>query len=432
MKRKSRNLEPYGKLPPNAWLCSPETTAVINALMAEGTEVRFVGGCVRDALCKKVPEDIDLATPDHPEKVINLLIQAGIRAIPTGMDHGTVTAVVDGKSFQITTLRVDLKTNGRHAVIGFTDSWVIDAKRRDFTFNALSASINGDIYDPTSGLWDLAHGQVRFIGNAHDRIAEDYLRILRYFRFYGALGRPPVDSEALAAIRHYAKNLSELSGERIRIEFFKILCVPDPAEILIKMQGSSVLDKILPEAGDLGVLRLVNWFETRAINISGVNPDPIRHLAALLFGNVRTTDELAQRFRLSNKDQARLKILCAPPIKILPDMGVLAENKALRKYGLDLFRDFTLLAWGIEMHGHGLMHSDRKQSWVAILERTTSWVTPIFPLSGKDVKALGIKTGPKIGELLRRVEDWWESNGYLTDRQLCLDQLFKEANSTKE
>jgi len=303
---KSKQLEAHGKLPPVAWLSAPETKAVINALTAEGTEVRFVGGCVRDALRHKEAHDIDLATPDLPEKVIALLVQAGIRAIPTGIDHGTITAVIDEKSFEITTLRIDLKTDGRRALIGFTDNWVIDAKRRDFTFNSLSASIDGDVYDPTSGLWDLAHGQVRFIGNAHDRIAEDYLRILRYFRFYGTLGRPPIDSEALAAIRHYAKNLSELSGERIRNELFKILCVPDPAEILIKMRGSDVLDKILPEAGDLGILRLINWFETRAINIDGINPDPIRHLAALISTNVKNTDELAQRLRLSSKDRARL------------------------------------------------------------------------------------------------------------------------------
>jgi len=424
----NKHLEAHGKLPPVAWLHAPETIAVIDALTVEGTEVRFVGGCVRDALRHKVAHDIDLATPDHPKKVINLLIQAGIRAIPTGVGHGTVTAVVDKKSFEITTLRVDLETDGRRAVVGFTDNWVIDAKRRDFTFNALSASIDGDVYDPTTGLWDLAHGQVRFIGNAHDRIAEDYLRILRYFRFYGALGRPPIDSEALAAIRHYAKNLSELSGERIRNELFKIICVPDPAEILIKMRGSDVLDKILPEAGDLGILRLINWFETRAINIDGINPDPIRHLAALISTNVKNTDELAQRLRLSSKDRARLKILCSPPIKITPNMGDLLENKTLRKYGLDLFRDLALLAWGDEMNGHGLLPSDRKQSWVAMLERTASWVTPAFLLTGEDVKALGIEPGPQIGELLGRVEDWWEVNGYGANRQLCLDRLFREAN----
>ena len=423
-----KHLEAHGKLPPVAWLCAPETIAVINALTEEGTEVRFVGGCVRDALRNKAAHDIDLATPDHPEKVINLLIQAGIQAVPTGIDHGTVTAVVDGKSFEITSLRIDLETDGRRAVIGFTDNWVIDAKRRDFTINALSASIDGDVYDPTSGLWDLAHGQVRFIGNAHDRIAEDYLRILRYFRFYGELGRPPIDSEALAAIRHFAKNLSKLSGERIRSEFFKILCVPDPAEILIKMRGSNVLDKILPEAGDLGVLRLINWFETRAINIDGINPDPIRHLAALICANIRNTDKLALRLRLSNKDRARLKILCSPPIKIAPDMGNLLENKILRKYGLDLFRDLSLLAWGEEMHGYGLLPSDRKQSWVSMLERTASWVSPIFSLTGEDVKELGIEPGPRIGELLALVENWWESSGYVANRQLCLDRLFKEAN----
>ena len=428
MANTDKHLEAYGKLPAVEWLHAPETKALINALTSEGTEVRFVGGCVRDALRYQTSNDIDLATPDRPEKVMDLLINAGIRAIPTGIEHGTVTAVVDGKSFEITTLRVDLKTDGRRAVVGFTDSWVIDSKRRDFTFNALSASIDGDVYDPTSGLSDLAHGQVRFIGNAHDRIAEDYLRILRYYRFFGALGRPPLDSEALAAIRFHAKNLKKLSGERIRNELFKILCVPDPAEIFVKMRDTGVLVEILPEACDPGVLRLVNWFETRAINISVIKPEPIRHLAALVQKKLTDTTKLAKRLRLSSKEQTRLQILCNPPITVVPDMGDLAESKALRKYGIDLICDFALLAWGDEMYEHVHLPSDRKQSWVALLGRTVRWSAPIFPLTGKDVKALGIEPGPEFGKLLARIEDWWENGSYAATRQQCLDRLFDEAN----
>ena len=417
-----------GQLPPVDWLNAIETTTVTDALTAEGAEIRFVGGCVRDALRHREAVDIDIATPDTPEKVTQLLQQAGIRALPTGLKHGTVTAVVDGKHFEITTLRVDLATDGRRAKVGFTDSWLEDARRRDFTFNALSANLNGEVYDPFSGLWDLAHGQVRFIGLAHDRVAEDYLRILRYFRFYGAMGRPPIDSEAIAACRAYASKLKELSGERIRSELLKILCVPDPAEILIKMKGAEVLSEILPEAGDPGLLRMVNWLETRATNIAGISPDPLRHLGAVIRANNPDIDLLTDRLKLSNYEHNRLQLICAPPVSIAPDMGELAENKALRRYGVELFQDLALLQWGMEMYEHPRLPTDRKNAWGQLLERSVIWRPSAFPLSGKDVLTLGVEPGPKVGKLLSLVESWWESGNYKADRQQCLNRLFDEAN----
>lgn len=416
-----------GQLPPTEWLTAPETNAVTDALTSQGTEIRFVGGCVRDALSHRDAVDIDIATPDTPETIMRLLQQSGIRALPTGLRHGTVTAVVDGKNFEITTLRIDLETDGRHAKVGFTDDWLEDAKRRDFTFNALSANLKGEVFDPFSGLWDLAHGQVRFIGSAHERVSEDYLRILRYFRFYGVIGRPPIDSEAIAACRAYAKNLKELSGERIRSELLKILCVPDPAEILIKMKGAEVLEEILPEAGDPGVLRVVNWLETRATNIVGITPDPIRHLGAVIGPNRPNVVLIADRLKLSNREQNRLQNICTPPVNVDPDMGVLAENKALRKYGVELVQDLALLQWGGEMYEHTRLPSNRKNDWVQFLERTIKWVAPRFPLNGQDVLTLGIEPGPKVGQLLSLVENWWESGNYSASRQLCLNRLFEEA-----
>ena len=190
---------PMGQLPPQPWLDTVDTRAVIDALEKDGTRVRFIGGCVRDAIAHRPVQDIDIATPDPPETVIALLEGAGIRAIPTGLDHGTVTAVSGGASFEVTTLRKDVATDGRHATVEFTDDWLEDAKRRDFTINAMSATPDGDVFDPFDGISDLAHGRVRFIGLARDRIAEDYLRILRFFRFHGSYGRPPVDKDALAA-----------------------------------------------------------------------------------------------------------------------------------------------------------------------------------------------------------------------------------------
>ena len=200
------------------WLTASPTRDVIKALKADGAEVRFVGGCVRDALVNRPVNDIDIATPTEPEVVIKLLERFDIKAVPTGISHGTVTAVCRQNSFQITTLRRDEETDGRHAKVAFTDDWASDAMRRDFTINALSANPAGEVYDYNSGIADLKYGRVRFIGNAQDRIDEDYLRILRYFRFQANYGLLPLDNDAITASRSRARRLSELSGERVRDE----------------------------------------------------------------------------------------------------------------------------------------------------------------------------------------------------------------------
>ena len=186
-----RSNQPVGKLHPQPWMTAPETRLVLEALAEAGCEVRFIGGCVRDAVLKRPVRDIDLALPLPPDQVINLLRQAGIKVIPTGVDHGTVTAVVSSMHFEITTLRMDVETYGRRAKVAFIDDWSADAARRDFTFNALSCTPDGDIYDYFDGLEDLGHGRVRFVGDARDRIGEDVLRLLRFFRFYAHYGRPP-------------------------------------------------------------------------------------------------------------------------------------------------------------------------------------------------------------------------------------------------
>lgn len=196
--------EPVGKIPPQPWMDAPETREVLEALSAGGVKVRFIGGCVRD-LFKRPVRDIDIASPEPPEQIMAKLRNAGIKVIPTGIDHGTVTAVVDKASFEITTLRVDVETDGRRAKVAFTDDWVADAARRDFTFNALSCTPVGDVYDYFGGLEDLGRGCVRFVGRASERIAEDVLRLLRFFRFYAHYGRPPPDQEALAACRERAR-----------------------------------------------------------------------------------------------------------------------------------------------------------------------------------------------------------------------------------
>jgi poly(A) polymerase len=425
--------EPQGDLGPQPWISAAATRAVMAALTADGADARFVGGCVRDALAKRPVQDIDIATPDPPERVIQLLEHAGIKVVPTGIAHGTVTAIVDSNPFEVTTLRRDTETDGRHAKVAFTDDWIADAERRDFTINAMSASPTGAVYDYNDGMSDLAHGRVRFIGRAETRIEEDYLRILRFFRFYGAFGRPPIDRAALAACRMHASELKRLSAERIHKEFLKILLVPDPADILIHMKAAGVLDVILPEAGDIPKVRMLNWLETRAINIEGVGPDAIRRLAALLDADNAETGAfaVAERLKLSNAERMRLIDMAAPTIAVSADLDEEEATRVLRRLGTEWTRDLALLAWAGELTRLARLERGRTDAYIALMELCANWSPPVFPLSGADVLALGLEPGPDIGRLLEKVEEWWENGGYRANRQQCLDRLFREAEAIK-
>ena len=221
------------KIPVQAWMEKPSTQTVMNALQSDGRDARFVGGCVRDSLIGRSEiSNIDIATPIEPDGVIALLEQAGLRAIPTGLEHGTITAVFEGEVFEITTLRRDIDTDGRHAKIAFSDNWLTDAQRRDFTINAIYCDVKGALYDPLGGSKDLKSGKVRFVGNAEKRISEDFLRILRFFRFYAHFGSNTPDAEAISACTKSADKLKTLSGDRIRSELIKWLAAHSPIESL--------------------------------------------------------------------------------------------------------------------------------------------------------------------------------------------------------
>jgi len=249
---------PVSKLHDQDWMNSTETLKVISALSASGTKVRFVGGCIRDALSKRKVEDIDIGTPDPPETVLNLLKAHKIKAVPTGISHGTITALINNKKFEITTLRRDVKTDGRHANVSFSEDWIIDAKRRDFTINALSATPKGLIYDPFQGITDLKNGKVTFIGHPEDRINEDYLRIIRYYRFNGIFSKRFSKNQSREACRKAAPHLVALSKERIRDELFKILLIDNPAKIIQIMKDDGILKIILPEAKNIKQLNTLN------------------------------------------------------------------------------------------------------------------------------------------------------------------------------
>ncbi len=415
--------EGVGTLPPQPWMVAPETCAVLDALSAEGADVRFIGGCVRDAILKRPIRDIDIALAEPPEKVIELLKSAGIRTIPTGIDHGTVTAVVGKMQFEITTLRVDVETDGRWAKVAFTDSWSLDAARRDFTINALSCTRDGSVYDYFNGLQDLGNGWVQFVGNARDRIAEDRLRLLRFFRFYAYFGHPPPDPQALDACREMAPGLHNLSGERVRVELFRTLMAPDPADVFLLMRDYGVLQHILPEAGDVSRLRSMIWLESRAIRMDSVEPDPVRRLAALLDTDVSGAGRVAGRLKMSNQEKLRLVALVARHHPVSPDAGERAVRRALHHLGPDRVRDLALLNWAGELTLTARLPHERTQAWIGLLEAADTWKPLAFPLRGRDVMDTGIEHGPRVGDLLETVEAWWEEGDYRASRRHCLDHL---------
>jgi poly(A) polymerase len=378
---------------------------------------------VRDALAHRDVKDIDIATPDSPDRVMALLAEAGLRALPTGLAHGTVTALAAGKPFEITTLRRDIETDGRHARVQFTDDWIADASRRDFTINALSCNTDRQIYDPFGGIADLASGRIVFVGDPMKRIDEDVLRLLRYFRFFAHFGRPPAEVTAFEACRLQAKRLRELSGERIAAELMKLLSAADPLPALVLMQGAGVLAALLPDPADLGRVRALTFLESRGVRRPGIEPDPLRRLAALLKPEPGHVSEVASRLRLSNAQTERLLQMAAPDI--VPDrtQDEPTQRRLLYRLGTERFRDLTLLAWSHVRADEGYAPAGDNGRWMAMLDLADRWSFPDFPLRGEDVLALGVPAGPEIGRRLGAVRDWWEQQDFRPGRAELLEKL---------
>ncbi|MDR3437220.1 CCA tRNA nucleotidyltransferase [Telmatospirillum sp.] len=414
---------PVGQLPPQDWMQAASTQAVIAALTADGSEPRFVGGCVRDAVLGRPIRDIDIATHSPPERVMELLHAAGIRAIPTGIAHGTITAVIGKAHFEITTLRCDVETFGRHARVEFTDDWTADAARRDFTINAMFCRPDGMIYDPFDGLADLGAGRVRFVGNAMRRIDEDVLRLLRYFRFQAHYGRPPADIDALAACRAQAPKLATLSGERCCGEMMKLLQAPDPAAALLLMRGERVLAHLLPEAGDFGRLRVMVFLETRGLVRPGITVDPLRRLAAMLRDNADEAAAVASRLKLSNRNADRLVAMSTPREGLDAAMETSAARRLLYRIGAPLFRDLVLLAWAGRRASGLPVRTRETEHWTGLLDLADAWRPATLPVHGQDLIDLGVSTGPQIGRYLADMEHWWEDGDYRADRAEALAHL---------
>ncbi len=356
--------------------------AVVDAL---GGNVRLVGGVVRDTLAGQATKDIDLATPLLPQTVLDRLATAKIKAVPTGLAHGTVTAIVDGQPFEITTLRRDVSTDGRRATVSFTDDWQEDASRRDFTINALYADPQtGEVLDYFEGVADLEAGIVRFIGEPLTRIAEDHLRILRFFRFNARFGQGVPHAESLAACRTRANDLMALSRERIAMELLSILALPDPAATISLMIDNGIFVPVLPEIADAAPLARLLGRE----RVCGVAPDALRRLAALLPAEPALAEDIANRLRLSNAQRKSLITMASRT----------AEDEANPK----------ALAYRLGVEGA----VDRLLLGTGDAGTILNWTPPRFPLTGGSIVERGVQAGPEVARILQAVERQWIEEGF--------------------
>ncbi len=395
--------KPFAPLP-QPWMQEGPARRVYDAIRAVG-EVRFVGGCVRDALLGRAIKDIDLATPLAPDAVADALTQAGLGFAPTGIAHGTLTAIADGRGIEVTTLRRDVETDGRRAKVDFTADWREDAARRDLTINALSADREGRLYDYFGGLADLAAGRVRFVGDPVARIAEDYLRLLRFFRFHADYAAGDFDAAALTAAIAAKGKLLNLSGERLRQETLKILIARRGVETWERMIDAGIVAAYLPEARAIGRLRNVAAREAAF----GLAPDGIRRLGALAERDAGAA--IARKFKLSTREKKRLLALTNAESAF-----ALGEDRALRrqiyKFGNALALDLLLVAPG------EAPVADLRPAFALIRD----WPKPALPIAGRDLVALGLAPGPAIQALLDRIEDWWVAGDFRADRRQCLTE----------
>ncbi|OGN41370.1 MAG: poly-A polymerase [Caulobacterales bacterium RIFCSPHIGHO2_01_FULL_67_30] len=378
------------------WLEAKATRAVMAALQAAGGPdcARFVGGCVRNSLLGQPVDDIDIATRLRPEETMAALQAAGLKAVPTGLEHGTVTGVSERKPYEITTLRRDVETDGRRAVVAFTEDWAEDAARRDFRLNALYADAAGTVFDPTGGgLADAAKGRIVFVGEAETRIREDYLRILRFFRFQAWYGRGEPDASGLTACAALKAGMAQLSAERVSKELLKLLAARDPRSTVRAMAETGVLGQVLPEAQPL------NLFEA----MCGLTGDPVLRLSALLPADEGAVVRIAGSLRLSNGMRDRLAAAVAEGPVVAPDMTEAEARAAIYRLGRGAFEDRLTRAEAAGGDG------------AALRRLAAEWTPPKMPVGGRDLARLGLKPGPETGRVLNAFETGWIADDFPSD-----------------
>ena len=388
-----------------AWLNRGEVAQLLAVLDRDGEEARVVGGAVRNALLKLAVDEIDVATTALPEEVVRRVVAAGWKSIPTGIDHGTVTVVIEGKPFEVTTLRQDVETYGRKAKVVFGRDWRTDAERRDFTINAVSVSADGGIYDYLGGATDLAARRVRFIGEPKKRIAEDYLRILRFFRFHAWYGAGAPDAAGLHACIVARAGLEALSRERVRMELLKLLLAPHATPTLAVMAETGILGMVLG-----GVPLLASFENTVKVEAAmGLSADAVRRLGALAVTVVEDGERLAQRLRLSNMEAERL-IALERWWRVSPAAGEQAAHALLYRLGPQSFADRVLVAWSRSAAGA------TDPAWRELADLPQRWTAPEFPLRAADFTRRGVAAGPALGRALRSTEQAWIAADFPAER----------------
>ncbi len=388
-----------------AFLKTRPLADVLAALDGGGEETRVVGGAVRNLLFGLPLTEIDLATTAAPKTVIDRATASGFKAVPTGIEHGTVTVVADGKPFEVTTLREDVETDGRHAVVRFGRDWKKDAERRDFTINAMSLSSDGTVHDYCGGLADIGTRSIRFIGNADQRIAEDYLRVLRFFRFFAAYGDGEPDREGYLACARARNHLGQLSRERIRAEIMKLLVAKRAPEALTAMADTGIYDAVFANAPELPALARLALIERS----NEIEPDAVRRLAVVAVRLDEDAVHLRERLRLSNDEYKRLVSMGDRWWQLTPSRGEAYARETLYRIGAEEYADRALISFA---------HSDASladEKWGALLSLPSHWTPPRFPLSADDFIKRGVEKGPKLGKALAAAEAAWIAANFSED-----------------
>lgn len=408
-----------------SWFSKPGLQRIFSLLNADGGEVRVVGGAVRNALMGMPVGDIDMATTLPPQDVVERAKEAGIKAVPTGIDHGTVTLVVDGEGYEVTTLRRDVTTDGRHAEVAFGTDWKEDAERRDLTINALYADASGKVIDMIGGLADIETKTVRFIGDAATRIAEDHLRILRFFRFFAYYGSGRPDADGLRASARAKDKLSTLSAERVWSEMKKLLSADDPSRALLWMRQAGVLAQILPETEKWGIDAIHGLIA--AEQALGWKPDPMLRLASIIPPDAERVAALASRLRMSKNEAARLDQWAKAPA-VDPSLAETALDRLLYRQGVEEVKARLKLA--LASARADVSGADASMQKIArlstLLTRAEKFSKPAFPLSGADVLAAGLPAGPQVGEILGELEETWIDGNFALDREALLSRLTRK------
>jgi tRNA nucleotidyltransferase/poly(A) polymerase len=399
------------RLDDEAWLSDPLVRRALGLLNGDGEEARVVGGAARNALMGLPLSDIDIATTAVPDEVIRRAAAAGLKTVPTGIDHGTITLVIDGVPFEVTTLREDVETFGRKAIVAFGRDWRVDAERRDFTMNALSISPDGMVHDYVGGLDDLRDRRVRFIGDPARRIAEDYLRILRFFRFQASYAGGAPDAAGLHACIVARDRLRTLSRERVRGELVKLLVAPYAVPTLTVMAETGFVELLLGGVPQLASFAAMVEVEAAA----ALAPDAGRRLGALGLFTVEDADRLRDRLRLFNAEHERLVSMVERWWRVSPAHGEAEARALLYRLGPVRFADRVLLAWSRSRAGAA------DPSWQALATLSARWTPPRFPLRAADLMSRGLARGPALGAALRAAEEAWIAAGFPSDRETLAD-----------